>query len=409
MVLLIGVFAGLMTHTRLDLAITSGIISIGISYGLAILAIFLIGFFSEIIAGMENDLLVSFLFPIIQFTIITLLFSVTRLKRGILFLKEKGAGIVGLAVSGIILITIIIFSNPARFSWEIRWLFFIGTILSIIGIIVWWRWGLTNLYRRRIREREKRELEEENVKLRESSEYMAAIMHRDNKLLVALHEAAAVNINEDIKIHKQIDALMRERMDAISRSQHLYKPLPTTKDKVLDGVMKVMLTKAAELGIQFDITLFGELGGLIEMVEPIKLNALLADLIENAIIATSYSDYRRVLIMMGSSDGIYKLTVQDSGIPFEAGTLMKLGQEKASTHLDEGGSGIGYMEIFKILREYEAAIIITEHPPKKFSFTKTVTVRLDGKHEYVVQTYRKDELLAAQSASGAELRIVGLK
>ena len=393
MVLLLGAFAGIAANTRFDLALTGIVLSVGISYGLVIISTSIITFFTLLITGTANDLFIALFSVVLQFALIKLLFSIRRLKKGILFLKEKNAGAIGLIISGVIFVAIILIPNQ-NISREIKLFFIIGAILSVAGLIIWWRRGLTRLYRERMRERDMQELEatvaEKDVqiqKLQESSEYMAKQIHRDNKLLAAMYEAVSA-VEGDNPIQKQIDALMRERMGALIQSQKVHKAIPTTKDDMVDSVMKAMLVKAAEEGIQFDITLIGELSELIEMVTPIKFNTLLADLIDNAIIATSYSEYKRILIMIGSSDGCYELNVQDSGIPFQADTLMKLGKEKASTHLDEGGSGIGWLAISEILREHKASVIITEHPPKKFGFTKTVKLRFDGNGEYIVQSFR---------------------
>lgn len=380
MVLLIGAFAGFITHTRLDLTLAGGIISFGISYGFGIISTAIMQSFVYLITGSDNDLIVTLLSVPLQFVFITVLFSVTRLKKGILFLKEKGAGVVGLIISGIVFASIILIPNQ-NIPFEIRLILVISVILCVAGIIVWWRRGLTKLYRERIGERAMNELEAENAKLRESNEYLSTMTHRDSKLIAALYDRSAANG----RLPQQIEELMRDRMSVLLQSQQVYKALPETNNELLDGVISSMLTRATEEGIQFDITLIGGISELIEMVTPLKFNTLCADLIENAIIATSYSEFKRILILIGSNDGIYELTISDSGIPFEKETLTKLGQERASTHLDEGGSGIGYMEIFKILREHKASLIIAEHPPKKFGFTKTVKVRFDGRDEYIVQ------------------------
>jgi MFS family permease len=237
MVLLTGVFAGWITNKRMDLAITAGSISIGISYGFGIISTAIIGICSLIITGSNYDLVVTLMSVPLQFAFIMLLFKVRRLRNGMTFLQEKGAGAVGLAISGIIMIAIILITNQG-ISRELRLIFIICAILCVAGLIAWWRVGLTNLYRKRIRERDMRDLEEEITKLREGNEYMAAQIHRDNKLLIAMHETVTAHTGSE-HIQTQIEALMKERMGAIVQSQKNYKTLPGTKDDTVDGVMKV--------------------------------------------------------------------------------------------------------------------------------------------------------------------------
>jgi hypothetical protein len=87
---------------------------------------------------------------------------------------------------------------------------------------------------------------------------------------------------------------------------------------------------------------------------------------------------------MGIADGCFELSIQDSGIPFEAETLANLGLKKTTTHIDTGGSGIGYLTVFEILSESGASLSITECATGNYAFTKSIKVRFDGKSKYIV-------------------------
>ena len=95
---------------------------------------------------------------------------------------------------------------------------------------------------------------------------------------------------------------------------------------------------------------------------------------------------------MGIADNCLEVNIQDSGIPFEAETLTNLGVKKSTTHADTGGSGIGYMTVFEILKECGASLTITEYAPENYSFTKAVKIRFDGKLGYAINSYRANEL-----------------
>lgn len=91
--------------------------------------------------------------------------------------------------------------------------------------------------------------------------------------------------------------------------------------------------------------------------------------------------------------------------------MLRLGKEKASTRLSEGGSGIGYMTVFGILRECKASLVITEYEPEQQGFTKSVAVRFDDGDKYTVKTCRADELRAlldAEATSDDRLTILDL-
>ena len=404
MILASAIFWGTLTREKFELALTANIISTGISYGIHMISTIISVSFLRFAFGTENDILIVSLSVSMQCVFIIIFFRIKRFRKGMLFLQKRWAGIAGLVICGLI-IFIFILLNRGHISAEIGGWFLAGVALCIIGLVFWWRHGLTKLYRERIRERNAQEYEqiikEKNrqiERLQEDNNSMAKLIHRDNKLLRAMHEAVSLSIEngtESKRILSQIDELMKERIGIITQSQRENKVLPTTKDILIDGIMNHMLLKASEEGIEFDIVAVGDIAELTDtVISGVKLETLFADLIENAIISTSGSEYKQILITFGTNDSIYELNVQDSGIPFEIATLLKLGKTKASTHLHEGGSGIGYMTVFEILHECRASLIITEYDPKPHKFTKSVSVRFDGKNEYIVRTYRVAEIKA---------------
>ena len=86
------------------------------------------------------------------------------------------------------------------------------------------------------------------------------------------------------------------------------------------------------------------------------------------------------------------MIVADSGIPFEAETLLNLGKKKTTTRQKEGGTGIGYMTVFEILREHNASLVIKEFKPGESVNTKAVIVRFDNNAEYLLITNREREI-----------------
>lgn len=48
------------------------------------------------------------------------------------------------------------------------------------------------------------------------------------------------------------------------------------------------------------------------------------------------------------------------GIPFEIDTYMKFGISEASTHTNEGGTGIGLLDTWTFKKKYHVSLIIEE-------------------------------------------------
>ena len=414
LVLAIATFTGAATSTRFDLSLSASVIAVGISYGVLIASVTVSQTFMHLVTGKRNDVWSTVLFVVLHSAAIILFFRIKRFRKGVLFLRKKGLSAIGLLICGIISFIFLLFNAGSSIDTGV-WLL-AGTALCIAGLIFWWRYGLTKLYREKVKERNSQEYEkiiEEKDKhiqqLIEDNDNMAKLIHRDNKLLPALHNAvmllvetcSASNANVN-RLLEQIEQLMHERNSIISQSQSNNNALPSTNDAVIDGIISYMMQKAFEESIQFDIVATGGIAELTDsVISAVNLETLFADLIENAIIATSHSENekKQITILVGATDDCYELSVMDSGIPFEIETLISLGQIKTSTHLNEGGSGIGFMAVFEILHECRASLVITECVPGQSGFTKSVTIRFDDRDEYIVQSHRADQLLIAHDLS----------
>ena len=126
-----------------------------------------------------------------------------------------------------------------------------------------------------------------------------------------------------------------------------------------------------------------------------NLEILLADHIKNAIIAINYSNNinKSILVRLGDIDGIYSLYVYDSGIEFEVDTLQNLGKKPSTTHADDGGTGMGFMNTFDTLNKYKASLTIEEYnKPNKDNFTKLIKIEFNKKNEIKICSYRKEKI-----------------
>jgi len=402
MVLFIAFFLSVILKTEITVALTSSIVSTGISYGASLISVMISVSLALPIPG-ESYYFVAVATIVLQCILIICLFKIKRFKKGVTFLKSNKASAIGLVISGFLLLLFVLINRgvPAeRGGWII-----VGIALCVTGLFVWWRRGLTRQYRERVNERNKQEFEkivagkEQKIeKLQEDNDLMASIIHRDNKLLPAMAEKVILfmrsesNVSpEGNQIIKQVEQLFEERKEVLKRCSYSSTDALSLKNPLIDGVLNHMMMRASEEGIQFEIAEISNFAESVEtIISTIKLQTILADLIENAINATVKCKTGRVFVSFSVEEGVYKLRVQDSGKPFEAETLINLGIKKTTTRSEEGGSGIGYMAIFEILRECNASLTITEYGPGKSLFAKSITVSFDNEGKYLLLTDRAE-------------------
>ena len=410
MIVAISIFAAVVTKTKISTSLTATIISMGISYGAFLISVFISITFTHILYFDGSLLLSSAMAVVLQSISIIFLFKIKRFSRGFPFLFVKGGGAIGCVVSGFIVFLNVVINRGI--SAETGVLLLIGVVLCIIGLIVWWRYGLTSHYRKRIEERnihdyEKiiAEKEQQIKKLIEDNDTMSSIIHRDNKLLPALTVAVmhylkskSGSVEDGEKLLVQISQLIRERNCIIKRRQNYNTSFQYTMNQMLESILNHMNKRAIEEDVCLEIESISNLSMPSEALIPIiKLQTIFADLIENAINATSRSEVKQIQVSSSFIENVYELIVADTGIPFEAETLLSLGKKKTTTRQKEGGNGIGYMTVFEILREHNASLIIKEFKPGESVNTKSVAVRFDNKSEYLLITNREKEIVAMRS------------
>lgn len=111
------------------------------------------------------------------------------------------------------------------------------------------------------------------------------------------------------------------------------------------------------------------------VLEEALLNTLLADLGENAIIATAKAERRNILLSLSVRNKQYCIDFFDSGTDFDAGVIEHLGKKRYTTHKSEGGSGIGLMTTLEILEKKKGSFELEEFQ-KNCLFTKRVSIIL---------------------------------
>ena len=385
------------------LMITTISISINyILYGIAIILSFIIFKFLKI----NNEYIILLEILTIYSVLLYCLNRIKKLKKGFSFLKinEKNEyfGIIILNISVILVFLFLILSNINTSISTMKSFFICAIIFSILMFITIQK-SLQLYYKQKIliqdlhetkaelesKKKEIEELEKENLEYSKTSH---SIAHKQKLLEYKLKQLLLKNeFAEDMDIKDEINNLTKE-----IRTKTLEIELAKTNINKIDDILKYMQSECIKEKIDFQLQLNGNIHYMINnCISEEELQILLADHIKNAIIAIKHTDNinKSILVRLGLIEGIYSVYIYDSGIEFNKETLVKLGKEPASTHLDEGGTGMGFMNTFDTLKKHKASMFIDEfNKPSKDNFTKVIKIIFDGKGEYKVVTYRYEEI-----------------
>lgn len=332
--------------------------------------------------------------------------NIKRFRRGLQFFQEEKNLGLGLVIAGIIMVIKCMNLRDNQDADYMHIVYFAGGIISSFGLYLWIRRSITTRYREHLQsqseEHYKELLEERDKEIdkqRQSNEYLAKIVHRDNHLMNSLNTAidAYYNTNDNAEksdLFREIQTMIKERGELIDREQRETKLLPSTGSLLIDSTINDLFIKAAAHGIDFDMAASAPVSEIIgKYISQTDLQTLLSDHIKNAVIAVEAKGEGsgKILLDLSMQNDNYCITIYDNGVAFEIDTLSKLGRERVTTHADSGGSGIGFMTTFETLNKAYASLIITEFD-STMPFTKSVAFRFDGESSFIIQSHRSEEL-----------------
>ena len=415
------IFIYLFSNLRLDTVTSAFLFSYGFSYVLyyiasIVVALAFMPFASrDYVSGTNIDfnqpvyLVISIITFILHVTLAILFFRIRRVKDGFPFLLKRYAVIWALISTGFLLILItwmrIIGTSEEAYA---AYYYFAGVIAVGIGIYIWIRRSISMFIRIRgiaqndeLLRRENDELRRELQRYKDNHETVRAANHN------MMHRQAAIE-NHVIKLFERIrddhPEYNEELLAAISDIRIMSDEyiaeidrvkvnikLPSTNIQMIDNLFKFFAERFASNGIEFNLKVNGSIVHMTDtVIAQNNLEMIIGNHLQDALIAVNASErsIRSVLAMIGEVGDCYEFSVHDSGIPFGIDTLVRLGTERVTTHAD--GSGIGFMKTFEIMRECAAGLIISEKKPGS-CFSKTVTIRFDGKNQYIIKTYRPDD------------------
>lgn len=410
--LLMFLFSYLNYKKNISITISYTIISLGISFFFYSLSSFVLIPIAYMIFPYFNehkyfDSFVLFIIGIIEIILITVLFRIKRFRSGLPKLENFISSDIGVLISIFLLFMVsLLYTENGSLTLFTVLIFII--ILSGVILILWWRSLITNSYLERLHKRdteryektiEAQQQEIDNLKLH--NDELARIIHKDNKLIPAMELAVkdflrtASDSNEDLEskassLINQLESLSSERKGIIHKYETTNKTLPKTSVASTDAVMKYLLHRANESDTQFDLSVTGNIKYLVNnIISENDLNTLISDLGENALIATKETKKGSVLITLGIDGEHYCLKIYDNGPNFDVNVIRSLGKSRYTTHALTGGSGIGLMTTFELLRKYNASFEIDECISHDI-FTKCISVRFDSNSKLRIKSLRAE-------------------
>lgn len=387
------------------------IFSCVIAYAIYLVAIIISGVITFIVFQKREytDPINLITIPVIASLLFLFVFRIKRIKNGINFLKNKtnkNINFLGFFLMGLL---ILIFGVSQKMYYWIQGVSLItGSIFILISFVLWIKSQITKTYKNKMRDRtiemQKAEIDEQAKIIEEikaENLKLATAVHKYNKKFLSLEFAMknALELETKTEFANEISTILEEYQEA---STNFAKEVQVNKNKLpltnivgIDNMFKYMQEEAIQNNINFDLKINEKINLLVDnIISKEKFETLIGDHLKDAIIAVkaSKASYKSILVTLGLVDGNYEFSVYDTGIEFEIDTLLKLGKEHVTTHKDEGGSGIGFMTTFETLKQCKASLVIEEYNPETTNYTKSVTIKFDGKNEYRIYSYRAEKI-----------------
>lgn len=352
-----------------------------------------------------KDLVIIVIFSILMTLLTILIFNIKKFKKNIAPISKDDVfdKLLFISVLCIFGMTLTFTTNRQSSFLEIAFIFI---SFCCLAVILGWRKLASNSYRKNILDRNvevlehsAREYNEQRAKLAKQNAELAKIIHRDNKLLPAMELSVRTLLErypddaQAAEILKSLNILFAERANAVETFRSDATVLQTTGNVTVDSVLGFLNAKAAACKVEFiaeaetgAVEFFRE-----QFTDLTDFNALLCDLGENAVIAAKHVEGGRVKTVLDYAGGIATLKIYDNGAPFDERVIAEMGRTEITTHKNDGGSGIGLVTAFKILKKYSASLCIDEVLSSDGGgegFTKCVIICADGKGLRTVKTER---------------------
>ena len=394
-----------LTKRNLGTNIVLVTISLALNYAILFMAIIIVFFINNKLIPIENDIISFLIIILIDVIILGFLFKSKRLKYGVISLQNNISNdyveLIILSISiGILYIGMIFYDMQIFVIRDFMFIFIIFAALMFITI----QKSLQLYYKQKMLIKELDEtkedltraenkikiLEKENI---EESKKRHTIIHKQKSIEYKLEEMLTKT-----EMSTEEAAEVRERLEKLNKEIYTEKEvmeLDKTGISSIDDMLKYMQSECVKNKIDFTLQIKGNIHYMVHnLVKEEELETLLADHIKDAIIAINHTDNanRSILVRLGNIDDIYSLYIYDSGVEFKPEVLESLGKKPCTTYANEGGTGMGFMNTFDIVRKHKASLIIEEiGKPVKDNYTKVIIIKFDKKNEFKVKSYHEIE------------------
>ncbi len=380
-------------------------ISTSVNYILYAVAI-LVSFIIFKVCNLNNDFIIFIVILIIYIILNRVIYRIKRFNKGISFLtrneKNEYLGMIILNISIGIIFLFAMLKNINTNMDTLKSVFIYVIIFTIIMFITIQK-SLQLYYKQKLQERETEEIKEElknkNKKIKELEKENLEL-NKKNHSIAHKQKALEYELNQIKENNNQTNNNnIKSKIENLSKeiqNENIYIELKKTNIDKIDNMLKYMQSECIKNKIDFQLQVNGNIHHMTnKYIKEEDLEILIADLIKNAIIAINHTESinKSILVRLGIIDGAYSLYVYDSGIEFKIDTLLNLGLKPSTTHKNEGGTGMGLMNIFNTLKKYKASLIIDEYgKPVPNNFTKVMKVIFDNNQRYEINSYRQKEI-----------------
>lgn len=395
---LVYIFCKVAHKTDFRLNLSLSILSVAISYFLYAISMILLlpvcaipYYFSK--NFILNHLLPTILIGMLQFILIFCFFRIKRFRKGLPDIEKHLSSDIAFFISIIILLI-----EPtlylAKSNLPITLLLILFVI--ILGLILYLclRKYISSNYLAQTRNRKIENLENTINEQQVEIEKLSKLIHKDNKLLAAFELSVRETLSEHPsdqteQLLQEITTLSEDRKGILQhQAQENFDITAKTNIASTDIILKYFCQRAGTEGILFQVSLADNLNYMVtDIITEQDFNTLLADLIENAFISMRNQENRNALLVTGV-ENVYYFSIFDSGSLFDSEVIARMGKERYTTHKKEGGSGIGLMQTFELLKKYNASFEMEELSDG--TYTKRVSVYFDFRSEVRISSVRPD-------------------
>lgn len=319
-----------------------------------------------------------FLIGCIQNVLLFLVFHTKRLRNGIPGIATIFLGDIGVFIGALL----ILFSSALFFdSRDLVSLILIAFILAL-GVIIW-LWWQKSIQTDYINKNNSQQIDLLESKLQERDaelERLSKIIHKDNKLLAAL-ELSTRELLQDTSSEKaesllqELNRFSKERSETLHAYEAGQEALPKTGLFSIDTMLNYLHQRALKHKIAFQLSLEDKIADITDIISEQDLCTIIADLGENAIIATKDAGTKNIRLSIERKTDGYALYFYDSGEPFAQEVLESFGKTRCTTHAETGGSGIGLVTTGELAAKYHGEFYITDADVPQ-PYTKCVSVIL---------------------------------